>query len=63
MTGSWNWMERFSLFRRMGSMGDSPHDHCHVLKSVKPYEYADAAALVEAFWTEVDRLLEALGMK
>jgi hypothetical protein len=38
-----------------------PHDHRHILKSVKPYEYADAAALLEAFWTEVDRILKQRG--
>jgi hypothetical protein len=41
---------------------DDPHDHRHVLKSVKPYEYADSAALLEAFWGEVDKMLKQLGV-
>jgi hypothetical protein len=42
---------------------DAPHDHRHVLKSVKPYEYADAAALLEAFWVEVDKMLKTFGVQ
>lgn len=40
-----------------------PQDHRHVQKMVKPYEYKDAAALLEAFWAEVDALLDKLGVK
>jgi len=40
-----------------------PQDHRHVQKVVKPYEYEDAAALLEAFWTEVDAFLDKAGVK
>ncbi len=27
-----------------------PQDHCHRLRSIRPYEYRDAATLVADFW-------------
>lgn len=42
---------------------DGPHDHRHTLKVVKPYEFADAAALLQAFWSEVDKMLDTLGVQ
>jgi Family of unknown function (DUF6516) len=30
-----------------------PQDHSHRLKTIKPYEYQDAAALLAAFWEMV----------
>ena len=39
-----------------------PHDHRHVQRSVRPYEYTDAAALVVDFWTAVDKMLGELGV-
>jgi len=37
------------------------HDHRHFRKRVKPYEYADAAALLEDFWAAVDAMKEQIG--
>jgi hypothetical protein len=36
-------------------------DHRHRLKSVKPYEYQDAATLLADFWQEVDTVLREEG--
>ena len=35
----------------------APHDHRHRLRTIRPYEYRDAAALLEDFWREVDQVL------
>jgi hypothetical protein len=37
-------------------------DHRHRLKTVRPYEYKDAATLVADFWTEVDAVLRERGV-
>ncbi|MGQ0561163.1 MAG: toxin-antitoxin system TumE family protein [Gemmatimonadota bacterium] len=39
-----------------------PHDHRHRLKTVKPYEYQDAASLLADFWTAVDAVLRERGV-
>lgn len=44
--------------RRRGS----PQDHRHRLRSVKPYEYRDAASLLADFWAEVDAVLRERGV-
>ena len=36
-------------------------DHRHRLRSIGPYEYQDAATLLEDFWTEVDGVLREKG--
>lgn len=41
----------------------NPFDHSHRNKTIKPYEYRDAAALLEAFWKLVDDVLSARGVK
>ena len=38
------------------------YDHRHRLKTVKPYEYMDAAALLADFWNEVDKMLKEQGV-
>ena len=38
------------------------HDHKHRFKTVKPYEYKDAATLLEDFWSEVDNVLKDRGV-
>lgn len=38
------------------------HDHKHRFRSVRPYEYKDAAALLADFWTEVDAVLKEKGV-
>jgi hypothetical protein len=39
-----------------------PQDHRHRLRTVRPYEYRDAAALLADFWTEVDAVLKQRGV-
>lgn len=36
-------------------------DHRHRLRTIRPYEYKDAATLVEDFWKEVDEVLQERG--
>ena len=36
-------------------------DHRHRLRTIRPYEYKDAATLVEDFWKEVDAVLKERG--
>lgn len=36
-------------------------DHKHRLRTVRPYDYADAATLVQDFWSEVDAVLREKG--
>ena len=36
-------------------------DHLHRLRIVRPYEYKDAATLLEDFWKEVDAVLRERG--
>ena len=38
-----------------------PQDHRHRIRTVKPYEYTDAAALLADFWAEVDAVLKERG--
>jgi hypothetical protein len=35
-----------------------PQDHRHRIRTVKPYDYRDAATLLSDFWTEVDKVLK-----
>jgi hypothetical protein len=37
-------------------------DHKHRLKTVRPYEYTDAAALLSDFWAAVDAVLKERGI-
>jgi hypothetical protein len=39
-----------------------PQDHRHRIRTVKPYEYRDAAALLADFWAEVDAVLKERGV-
>jgi hypothetical protein len=39
-----------------------PQDHRHKLRTVKPYEYRDAAALMADFWATVDSVLREKGV-
>ena len=47
--------------RGPGGRRRTEHDHRHRLRAVRPYEYEDAAALLEDFWKEVDRALRKRG--
>ena len=37
------------------------HDHRHRLRTVRPYEYSDAATLLADFWAEVAAVLKERG--
>lgn len=39
-----------------------PQDHRHRLRTVKPYEYLDAATLLADFWATVDAVLKEKGV-
>jgi hypothetical protein len=39
------------------------YDHKHRLKTVRPYEYRDAATLLEDFWKEVEAFCRENGVK
>ena len=39
------------------------HDHKHRLRTVRPYDYKDAATLLADFWAEVDEVLKQRGVK
>lgn len=39
----------------------SRHDHRHRLRTIGPYDYKDAATLLEDFWKEVDAVLKERG--
>lgn len=45
-----------------GKRTSEQHDHKHRIRTVKPYEYTDAAALLTDFWTEVDKVLKEKGI-
>jgi hypothetical protein len=37
-------------------------DHKHRLRTIRPYDYKDAATLLTDFWTEVDAVLKERGV-
>ena len=39
-----------------------PQDHRHRLRTIKPYEYQDAATLLADFWSVVDAVLRERGV-
>ena len=39
------------------------YDHKHKVRSIRPYEYRDAAALLADFWTEVEATLKERGVE
>jgi hypothetical protein len=47
--------------RGPGARASLAQDHRHRLKSVRPYDYRDAATLLADFWTEVDAVLREIG--
>lgn len=48
--------------RGPGGKGPGAQDHKHRLKTVRPYEYRDAASLLEDFWQEVESVLAERGI-
>ena len=47
--------------RGPGARRSRESDHRHRLRSVGPYDYTDAATLLEDFWSEVDEVLRERG--
>jgi hypothetical protein len=45
-----------------GGKRGSTFDHKHQLKTVRPYEYKDAASLLADFWSAVDVVLREKGI-
>jgi hypothetical protein len=45
-----------------GGKTGSTFDHKHRLKTVRPYEYKDAATLLADFWSAVDAVLREKGI-
>jgi hypothetical protein len=39
-----------------------PQDHRHPLRTIRAYEYSDAATLLADFWTTVDAVLRERGV-
>jgi len=40
-----------------------PHDHKHRLRTVRPYDYRDAASLLADFWKDVEAVLAERGVE
>ena len=40
-----------------------PYDHKHRLRTIRPYDYDDAATLLADFWSEVDAVVRQLGVQ
>ena len=45
-----------------GRKRGEPQDHHHRLRTVRPYDYQDAATLLAHFWEQVDAVLKARGV-
>ncbi len=45
-----------------GGKARRAQDHRHRLKTVRPYDYRDAATLLADFWAEVDAVLKERGV-
>ncbi len=45
-----------------GSNRPKQHDHKHRLRTVRPYDYQNAVALIVDFWEEVDSVLQEKGV-
>lgn len=52
-----------SLTRGPGKRKGKKQDHKHRLRTIRPYEYQDAATLLEDFWAEVDSVLKEKGIR
>jgi hypothetical protein len=59
--------ERLVGFDNAHSVGKqkhgNPRDHRHRIRTVKPYDYSEAATLLADFWTEVDAVLKERGVR
>ena len=45
-----------------GQRGRAVKDHKHRLRTVRAYDYTDAAALLAAFWKEVESVMQEKGV-
>lgn len=45
-----------------GQAKGTAKDHKHRLRTVRPYDYTDAAALLAAFWKEVESVMREKGV-
>ena len=45
-----------------GQSKGAPMDHTHRLRTVRPYDYLDAATLLAAFWNEVESVMREKGV-
>ena len=45
-----------------GKKKNTEWDHKHRFRTIKPYDYADAASLLTDFWEEVEGVLKELGV-
>lgn len=48
--------------RVAGQRRGGPQDHRHRLRTIRAYEYRDAATLLADFWTTVDAVLRERGV-
>jgi hypothetical protein len=46
-----------------GGKGKTAYDHKHRVRTIRPYEYRDAATLLADFWAEVDAVLKERGVE
>ena len=46
-----------------GGRTRSAFDHKHRLRTVRPYDYTDAATLLKDFWAGVEAVLDEKGVK
>jgi hypothetical protein len=46
-----------------GGKAKAAYDHKHRVRSIRPYEYQDAATLLADFWAEVDAVLKERGVE
>ena len=46
----------------VGNKRRAEQDHKHRLRTVRPYDYRDAAVLVADFWTEVEAVMQERGI-
>jgi len=46
-----------------GGRGQGAQDHKHRLRTVRPYDYQDAATLIADFWREVEAVLAEKGVE
>ena len=56
------WSGSTTRIRSARQKRGEPQDHRHRLRSIRPYEYRDAATLLADFWETVDAVLRERGV-